>query len=511
LQLKRLPFVTQSSRTHFRNLAFKAVSKFLPRSHYERSIATGYQLLPFRFIRLDGSEYLLTNQAGESTVLPRAALEEFIRHRLSPSSSLYDDLKSKHFLMDEESTVALDLLALKVRTKLRRLPDFTGLHIFVVSLRCEHSCPYCQVSRQSDDKTAFDMSPETAEKALSLVFRSPSPNIKIEFQGGEPLLNFPLVKQIVERATEINASEKRNLQFVIATNLALINSEILEFCRKYQIIISTSLDGPKDLHNANRPRPGSNSYERTIAGVTLAREFLGFDQVSALMTTTKGSFGRVREIIDEYVKQGFRSIFLRPLSPYGFAVKTRWFQAYDADEWLKFYFEGLDHILDMNRAGHFFTEHYASTILAKMLTPFESGFVDLRSPAGIGIAAIVYNYDGDVYASDEARMLAEMGDKTFRLGTVHDQYEELLQKDILLDSIENSFAASVPMCSECAFEPFCGADPVFHYATQGDVVGLKPVSGFCIRNMAIFRRLISLLRQDDGTRNILLRWANTRC
>jgi uncharacterized protein len=67
------------------------------------------------------------------------------------------------------------------------------------------------------------------------------------------------------------------------------------------------------------------------------------------------------------------------------------------------------------------------------------------------------------------------------------------------------------MCSECAFEPFCGADPVFHYATQGDAVGLKPVSGFCIRNMAIFRRLIALLRQDDGTRDILLRWANTRC
>jgi uncharacterized protein len=156
------------------------------------------------------------------------------------------------------------------------------------------------------------MSPETAEKALSLVFRSPSPNIKIEFQGGEPLLNFPLVKQIVERATEINASEKRNLQFVIATNLALINSEILEFCQKYQIIISTSLDGPKDLHNANRPRPGSNSYERTIAGVTLAREFLGFDQVSALMTTTKGSFGRVRDIIDEYVKQRIQQHIFAP-------------------------------------------------------------------------------------------------------------------------------------------------------------------------------------------------------
>jgi uncharacterized protein len=336
--------------------------------------------------------------------------------------------------------------------------------------------------------------------------------IKIEFQGGEPLLNFTLVRFIVERANEINVAEKRNLQFVIATNLAMINPEILQFCQKHDVFISTSLDGPRDLHNANRPRPGSDSHQRTIAGIALARETLGFDRVSALMTTTKGSFGRVREIIDEYVHQGFRSIFLRPMSPYGFAVKTRWFQSYDVDEWLNFYIDGLDYILDMNRAGHFFTEHYASTILTKMMTPFETGFVDLRSPAGIGMAAIVYNYDGDVYASDEARMLAEMGDDTFRLGSVHiDRYEDLLQKDILLDSIENSFAASAPMCSDCAFEHFCGADPVFHHATQGDVVGLKPISGFCNRNMVIFRRIITLLRQDDETRQILLRWANTRC
>ena len=44
------------------------------------------------------------------------------------------------------------------------------------------------------------------------------------------------------------------------------------------------------------------------------------------MTTTKLSLGRVREIIDEYVAQGFRGIFLRPMSPYGFAVKTKWFK-----------------------------------------------------------------------------------------------------------------------------------------------------------------------------------------
>jgi His-Xaa-Ser system radical SAM maturase HxsB len=356
------------------------------------------------------------------------------------------------------------------------------------------------------------MSVETAEKALALTFRSPSPAIKIEFQGGEPLLNFPLIQQIVDRAEALNASHGRSLQFVIATNLALITDEMLDFCRDHDIVISTSLDGPADLHNANRPRPGRNSYERTIEGIRRARDAVGRDRVSALMTTTKLSLGRVRDIVDEYVSQGFRGIFLRPMSPYGFALKTKWFEAYDPAEWLKFYFAGLDYIIELNRGGYEFMEFYAATILAKMLTPFEPGFVDLRNPAGIGIAAIVYNYDGDVYASDESRMLAEMGDKTFRLGNVHqDRYEDIILSDALLGPIEESFAASVPMCSECAFEPFCGADPVFHHATQRDFVGRKPLSAFCKRNMSIFRRLVSLMRDDEEVRHIFVRWGNSRC
>jgi len=488
------------------------VSKFQALSAYQQALSQGYKLLPFRFTALNEREYVLTNQAGEFLVVERPALESFVRHRLSAAEAVYDDLKSKQFLMDGDSSIAMELLPLKVRTKLRRLADFTGLHIFVVSLRCEHSCPYCQVSRQSDDRLAFDMSPETAEKALALVFRSPSPAIKIEFQGGEPLLNFALIRFIVERAEAINLVERRNLQFVIATNLALVTDEMLEFCPAHDILISTSLDGPADLHNANRPRPGHDSYERAVAGIARVRVALGRDRVSALMTTTKASLGRVRDIIDEYIAQGFSGIFLRAMSPYGFAVKTKWFAAYDADEWLKFYFDGLDYILALNRSGYAFTEFYAATILAKMLTPFEPGFVDLRSPAGIGMGAIVYNYDGDVYASDESRMLAEMGDKTFCIGNVHrDRYEDIVLSDALLTPIEESFAASAPMCSDCAFEPFCGADPVYHHATQGDFVGRKPLSAFCTRNMAIFRRLITLMREDDLARRVFVRWANQRC
>ena len=452
---------------------------------------------------------MLSNQAGEFLVLDRETLYAFAQHQLDPASTAYADLKSKHFLLDSDSSVAVDLLALKVRTKLRRLADFTGLHIFVPSLRCEHSCPYCQVSRQSDDRVAFDMTPETAERALELVFRSPSPGIKIEFQGGEPLLNFPLLAQVVEQAEAINRNCNRYLQFVIATNLALVSDEILDFCHQHDVLISTSLDGPRDLHNANRPRPGRDSYERAIEGIRRARAVLGKDRVSALMTTTAASLSRVSDIIDEYVRQEFNGIFLRPLSPYGFAIKTRWYESYDADRWFQFYSDGLDYIIQLNKSGLFFVEFYASTILKKMLTPFDTGYVDLRSPAGIGIGAVVYNYDGDVYASDESRMLAEMGNKAFRLGNVHkNTYEEIFTSDALLGPLEESFAASAPMCSDCAFEPWCGSDPVFHLATQGDVVGRKPSSSFCSRHMAIFRRLISLMREDHEVHRIFLRWAN---
>jgi His-Xaa-Ser system radical SAM maturase HxsB len=478
---------------------FKSLDAYLPKEN------TGYEILPFKFERL-GGDVFVSNLVGEFKFLSEKDFQDFTAYNINPISELYSDLQSKHLLIERGSSISLELLALKLRTKLKRLSSFTALHLFVVSLRCEHSCPYCQVSRQSDNKVAFDMTQEIADKALDLTFQSPSSAIKIEFQGGEPLLNFPIIKYIVQSALEINKAKKKNLAFVIATNLAVISDEMLEFCKHYSIDISTSLDGPKDLHNSNRPRKGNNSYELTIAGIEKARNFLGVDHVSALMTTTKSSLGQVRDIIDEYVLQNFGGIFLRPLSPYGFAVKTKWYNSYGVDDWLKFYFEGLDYIIELNRNGLKFQEFYARMILTKMLTPYQTGYVDMMSPAGTGIAAVVYNYDGDVFASDESRMLAEMGDKTFCLGNVlTDSYKTIFTNDVLLEAIESSFTGSAPMCSDCAFEPYCGSDPVYHHTTQGDFVGKKWNSGFCDRNLTIFRKLVQYYRNPE-IRNIFESW-----
>jgi uncharacterized protein len=465
-----------------------------------------YRLLPFRFRRRDNA-VLLTNEVGEFASLEQREFAAFVRLEL-PIGDSYFELKAKHFLMDGPSNVPLELLATKARTKRSFLEGFTRLHIFVVSLRCDHTCAYCQVSRVTEDRAKFDMTVDTANRAVEWVFRSPAREVKIEFQGGEPTLNWPLIEHVVQTASVRAATEQRQVEFVIATNLSNIADHMLAFCKDHRIHLSSSLDGPSDLHNTNRPRRGRDSYERFVANLVRARAVLGHDQVSALMTTTPAALGRVREIIDQYVALQFDSIFLRHVSPYGFAIRTGMNTAYGAEAFLKFYREGLDYIIELNRQGTALVEAYTQILLRKMLTPFPVGYVDLQSPAGAGTGVLVYNYEGSVYASDEGRMLAEMKDESFRLGSVADDYSNVMSGPRVRALVENSCLETLPGCSECAYLPYCGADPVQNWATQGDPIGHRPTSEFCARQMGVFDYVFDLLRNgDDSTQELLFSWA----
>ncbi len=351
------------------------------------------------------------------------------------------------------------------------------------------------------------MSEETAERGLAIALQSPSPRLKIEFQGGEPLLNFPLVAKIVLAAKQAGTKIGKKIDFVIASNLALLTDEILAFCKAHDVFLSTSLDGPANLHNKNRPRPGGNSYELAVRGIKRAQEILGHDRVSALMTTTDASLDRVEEIVDEYISLGFGGIFLRPLSPYGFAIKTKQFNRYNGGRWFDFYRQGLRYILDINQRGQLFSEFYASLLLKRMLSDRPIGYVDLRSPAGIGLGALVYNYDGTIFASDEGRMLAEMGDRTFELGHVSTaSYRSVVLSDKLIELVAASLTQCAPECIDCVFESHCGAEPVYHHATQRDAVGIKPLSEFCARQQSIMGLLLELLEQSPADAAVLRRW-----
>jgi His-Xaa-Ser system radical SAM maturase HxsB len=468
-----------------------------------------YNLLPFDFERIDDQRVVATNLAGEYAIITDADLRSLIEGTLSPSTKVFKDLESRQILYTGSGILESNLLALKKGTKDKPLSAFTGLHIFVPTLRCDHSCQYCQVSRRNANEGEYDMSDEHVEKALEWVFKSPNPCLKIEFQGGESLLNFPLIKRIVARAEEINQVEKRDLQYVITTTLAFLTDEVLEFAKKYPIFFSTSLDGPEDLHNANRPRPERDSYQKATEGIKRVREALGVDRVAALMTTTERSLGRVREIIDTYIENGLDGIFLRSLSPYGFAVKTKHFKKLHMDEWLKFYQEGLDYILDLNRQGTRFREFFASLIAKKMLTPYGTSFVDLQSPSGSAISAIVFNYDGKIYGSDEGRMLAEMGNDAIHFGHLDTHsYEDVFAGEKLINLLDQSLQEGSPICDQCAYRHWCGTDPAYHMATQKDLIGHKAFSGYCQKHKGVYRIILDRLEGDNQeVKDIINDWA----
>jgi uncharacterized protein len=474
-----------------------------------------YTLLPFRFSPFPRNRMLVVNEVGEFIFLDRETFERLVSYNLDPSSGIFLDLKGKHFVTDTALTPVIDLLATKYRTKREFLKSFTGLHMVVITLRCNQRCNYCHASSQPPDQQRWDMSPETALNVVHRIMDTPSEVVKIEFQGGEPLLNFGVVQTIVREAKRLNRKKGKHLYFVLCTNLTLIDAATLTYCQKEGISLSTSLDGPKEIHDRHRiMRNGAGSYDRFIQNLHYARSILGYDGVNALMTATKESLIHFQEIIDHYAALGFQGIFLRHINPYGYASREAHRQsfAYDMEDFVEAYKKGLLYIIELNLAGTPLVEGYASILLSRILTPFATGFVDLQSPTGAGINGVIYDFNGDVYPCDEARMLAKMGDRRFYMGNVNrDSYLDIFTSPVLQELIQVSCVETLPGCHSCPLQTYCGSDPVRNYAIQGDLVGHRPTSDFCHKHKAIIEFLLELIDQDDpGTMDVFWSWITNR-
>lgn len=454
-----------------------------------------YFLLPFKFRRI-GDKEVLVNEPGNFLIVPQGTAKRIVERDIRGNEELYKDLVSGWFISEKPIPDLIDNLAVRLHTKKAFLDDFTSLHIFVLTLRCNQNCIYCQVSSRKDSSDSFDMQEKDLENAVGLMMQSPSPSITVEFQGGEPTLVPELIKKAVIRTEEINESLHKDITFVICSNCVDISDDLLAFCKLHNIYFSVSFDGPGFLHNHNRGK--QDSFERFQYGLARIRDALGNDHISPLMTTSVESLKYPKAIIDSYLATGFNHIFLRPLNPYGAASKQIDWRNYSR-QFIQFFKESLLYIIEKNLEGFFIAEDCSTIILRKILTPFSDGFVDLQSPSGIINGVIVYNYDGYVYASDEARMMAESGDYSFRIGPISADYQTIFygeKAQILSDIWCNECIAG---CSDCAYQQYCGADPVRNHTTQHDSYGFRPNSNLCMIHRSIIDFIFELLilREKD--------------
>ena len=366
----------------------------------------------------------------------------------------------------------------------------TSLFILAVTNECNNRCVYCQANGGA--KTAR-MSEDVASQILCRIAESPCENITIEFQGGEPLLNFPVIRYVVEQAPALIPDKK--IDFCLVSNLSLMTEEIASFLATHHVNVSTSLDGPKILHDINRPcAVFHSSYDAVLAGKKLLEQH-GMS-ISAIQTTTKQSLPYAKAIPREYAALGFNQVFLRPLTRLGVAGK-HWSEiGYSPQEFIDFYRSSLREIIDLNLQGIPLIESHASIILTKVLTNDHVNYMDLQSPCGATFGQLAFTASGNVYTCDEGRMLAEAGDEAFHLGNVYDSsYVDWVESPCAKAVCSASLLEVLPHCCDCVYQPYCGICPVVNYALNHSISSVSHER--CLIYKGIMDTLFSYLKNGS--------------
>lgn len=414
---------------------------------------------------------LLINDYGEYEWLTEIEYDNLINKKINEET--YSKYELKGIIITDKN---LNLIQEHYRLKKNFLFHGTSLHIIVPTLRCNQDCIYCHASKKNVDDQNYDMNEETAKKTVDIIFQSPAQSITIEFQGGEPLLNFEIVKIIINYAKEKNEVVKKSIKFALVTNLQLMNEEKLNYLIENDVDICTSLDGPEELHNKNRPH---SSHKLVVYWIKKIQEEYKIKKihnhnVNALLTVTKYSLPLWKEIIDEYMKLNLKLIHVRFLNYLGNAQETWKNISYTAEEFIDFWKKSTEYIL-LNSEK--IEERTWNLINVKANTEYDPNFLDWRSPCGAAIGQLVYDYNGSVYTCDEGRMI---GEDIFKIGDVYkNTYKDLTTCDETCAIIASSINDTNSYCDICAYKPYCGLCPVCNYGEQGNIIAKIPETTRC--------------------------------
>ncbi len=463
---------------------------------------------PFDFcFERDGAGYIVSSPFGALLRLTRPEFGLFKAGKVKENSVLFGRLEAAGLLrgrLDFEGGAA------RAKRLSAGVYEGPGLHILVLTLKCNHSCVYCRATSGGAGKKS-GMSRATAVKSVDTAFSSPNKKISLEFQGGEALLNWPVLREAVLYAKKLNLKKNKDLELSVVTNLSLMDEGKFNFLTGEGVSVCTSLDGPAALHDANRRWSGGSSHSKVAYWLKRFAAAAGKDGgadtlPSALMTTTRLSLKDPRGIVDEYRRLGLGGIFLRPLSPIGYAGGVWPDIGYGPEAFLRFYRSALAYIMELNGAGEKFIERNAAVLARKVLRAEDPNYLDLRSPCGAAIGQLAYNYNGEVYTCDEGRMTAACGDDFFRLGNVReDRFKDLMSAPAARVCAMASCLESQPCCARCAFKPFCGVCPVHNYATQGTPWGNIRDGSWCAMQKGMFKIILALLEKKKN-RKIIEGW-----
>ena len=180
---------------------------------------------------------------------------------------------------------------------------------------CNLACRYCFAEEGEYHGRRALMSFETGKKALDFLIANSGNrrNLEVDFFGGEPLMNWQVVKDLVAYGREQEKIHNKNFRFTLTTNGVLLNDEIMEFCNREMSNVVLSLDGRREINDKMRPfRNGSGSYDMIVPKFQKFAESRGQKNYYVRGTFTRNNLDFADDVI-HYADLGFQQMSMEPV------------------------------------------------------------------------------------------------------------------------------------------------------------------------------------------------------
>jgi len=328
----------------------------------------------------------------------------------------------------------------------------------MVAQRCNLRCTYCY-GKDGEYGSPGMLDAAAARSAISMFMVREGPEERtINFFGGEPLLAFPTIRQLVKHALRLAVASERTVKFTMTTNATLVSEAIARWLAPLPFSVMVSIDGDPEMHGRNRPdAAGRSSWESVLRGARLLLKYLGPGRVRARGTLTSG-YPEVERMVATLEEIGFTRISLTPVE----AVDEN----SGEEGWIAADHERLRAAMSRSAAR----PRPAGTTpswdpLADTIGLLASGKRRER-PCGVGNAARAASSDGHLYPCHRY-----VGDQRFVLGPADSAVVDTTAPGFA--KFEQMRQTAIEECSSCFAQAFC-AGGCAHVALVRMDAGLAP-------------------------------------
>ena len=235
--------------------------------------------------KLNGYNIILDSCSGSIHVVDEVAYDLIAGYKTTPTDALIAQTMARYGHLEGVNEAEIracleDIQALEAQGKLFSPDSFEQLATYkehapqVIKAMCLHvahtcnlNCSYCFASQGKYHGDRALMSYEVGKQAFDFLIANSGSrrNLEVDFFGGEPLMNWDVVKQLVAYAREQEKIYNKNFRFTLTTNGMLVDDDVIDFCNKEMHNVVLSLDGRKEIHDRLRvDYAGKGSYDRIV-------------------------------------------------------------------------------------------------------------------------------------------------------------------------------------------------------------------------------------------------------